>query len=319
MSEPNIARQGRSVLVPRVYLAGKICKDGWRNELVSNRRLSFWTDADGPADWPIEWSAVREDGYTITGPFFVGCDHGCTHGNMNHASSGGCQYGDTYLARRSIQRMCLTAIDGSDVVFVWFDDPTAYGTLAEIGYASAAGKRIYFACPPCPSGFDVNPPEDHRCECVLHGETWFAAGLADHVVMAPDVRQAFDLMVEDWRRVNPFFDSKVEADFWQAHREIGSPITDLEAQFEITTPQFKRYRLDFFSPQLRLAIEVDGLAYHNGQESFISDRTRQRDLEVMGIRVMRFAAKEVMEDPIKCAREASAWALALANDAGGGS
>jgi very-short-patch-repair endonuclease len=65
------------------------------------------------------------------------------------------------------------------------------------------------------------------------------------------------------------------------------------------------YRLDFAIPDKRFGIEVDGLAYHNGQESFIKDRKRQRQLEHDGWRIIRFAAKEVMEDAHGCIVEAA--------------
>jgi len=70
------------------------------------------------------------------------------------------------------------------------------------------------------------------------------------------------------------------------------------------------YRLDFALPDAERAIEIDGLAYHNGQESFIRDRNRQRDLEMEGWRVLRFAAKEVMQDAKACVRQAAKWAAA---------
>jgi very-short-patch-repair endonuclease len=65
-----------------------------------------------------------------------------------------------------------------------------------------------------------------------------------------------------------------------------------------------RYRIDFADPGKHLAIEVDGLAYHNGQESsFMKDQQRQRDLMAQGWRVVRFAAKQVMDDPRWCLGE----------------
>jgi len=49
--------------------------------------------------------------------------------------------------RESIVDRCRAAIDRADVVFAWFDDLTAFGSLVEVGYAVAAGKRVYVAMP----------------------------------------------------------------------------------------------------------------------------------------------------------------------------
>lgn len=62
-------------------------------------------------------------------------------------------------------------------------------------------------------------------------------------------------------------------------------------------PQFRigRYRLDFAFPAIKLAVEIDGIEFHGSQFAFIRDRKRTRFLESKGWRIMRFAAKEVLE------------------------
>ncbi len=56
------------------------------------------------------------------------------------------------------------------------------------------------------------------------------------------------------------------------------------------------YILDFYCPQIRLAIEVDG-----GQHDLDSDRTkdeqREQYLNALGIQVLRFWNNEVLENP----------------------
>lgn len=68
----------------------------------------------------------------------------------------------------------------------------------------------------------------------------------------------------------------------------------------------RTYRIDFALPDCFIGIEIDGLAYHNGQTSFMHDRRRQRELEMQGWRIIRFAALEVLTNPAGCVREASA-------------
>ncbi|MBX3118949.1 MAG: DUF559 domain-containing protein [Fimbriimonadaceae bacterium] len=51
--------------------------------------------------------------------------------------------------------------------------------------------------------------------------------------------------------------------------------------------------VDFFCPEVRVAIELDG-SVHEGQES--SDASRQKKIEKLGILVLRFKNEEVYED-----------------------
>jgi very-short-patch-repair endonuclease len=99
----------------------------------------------------------------------------------------------------------------------------------------------------------------------------------------------------------PTFDSPPEREFWDAYEATRPAALDgLVSQHKVPP-----YRLDFAVPDKKFGIEVDGLAYHNGQESFIADRRRQRSLERQGWRIVRFAAKEVTEDPHGCVQQAA--------------
>lgn len=46
-----------------------------------------------------------------------------------------------------VLKLSTDGIDQADVVFAWLDDPTAYGTIAEIGYAYAKGKPVWIYYP----------------------------------------------------------------------------------------------------------------------------------------------------------------------------
>lgn len=56
-----------------------------------------------------------------------------------------------------------------------------------------------------------------------------------------------------------------------------------------------RYIVDFYCPQLRLVVEIDGLV-HQDYETQHNDKVRQQFLEACFIRVIRFTNKEVMEN-----------------------
>ena len=56
-------------------------------------------------------------------------------------------------------------------------------------------------------------------------------------------------------------------------------------------------RIDVAFPGLKLAIEVDGFAYHSDRSRFQRDRTRQNDLTSLGWRIVRFTWADLVERP----------------------
>ncbi len=58
------------------------------------------------------------------------------------------------------------------------------------------------------------------------------------------------------------------------------------------------YYLDFGRSDLRRGVEVDGLAFHGGQEAWAKDHQRQRRIEAAGWRVTRYTAREAAEHPV---------------------
>jgi very-short-patch-repair endonuclease len=57
--------------------------------------------------------------------------------------------------------------------------------------------------------------------------------------------------------------------------------------------------VDFYTPDARLAIEVDGRS-HDGREAY--DAARQAYLEARGVRVLRLTNDDVLRDPERSAR-----------------
>jgi very-short-patch-repair endonuclease len=71
--------------------------------------------------------------------------------------------------------------------------------------------------------------------------------------------------------------------------------------------QVGRYRLDFAYPSLKVAIELDGHATHSSTTDIANDRRRQREIERLGWRFIRFGGQEVYRDADACARETYAF------------
>lgn len=55
------------------------------------------------------------------------------------------------------------------------------------------------------------------------------------------------------------------------------------------------YVLDFYSPELRLCVEVDGKEFHEGRWAY--DQNRDLALRAEGIRTVRIPAKTVLQQP----------------------
>lgn len=123
----------------KIYLAGKISKNNWRNKILKKSRID-----------ELEAPYILKEGLEYTGPYFLSCDHGCYHGDRTHGRrvEGVSICSDDYIneSRERTISKCYQWIDDADILFCWIDDITAYGTFTEIGYASAKNKIIYIAC-----------------------------------------------------------------------------------------------------------------------------------------------------------------------------
>ncbi len=173
-----------------VYLAGKITKNGWRSDIVP-------TSALGQSDWAVEamsneigpkWETALNalgDGIHFAGPFLVGCDHGCGHSPQAHGITGGCIV--TEAGQKETVRLCIQALEESDVLFAWIDAPDAYGTLVELGYAKALGKRIIVAHP----SHTLVRSGELRGDLEERNDMWFACSIADVEIAAPSAKDAW--------------------------------------------------------------------------------------------------------------------------------
>jgi len=72
------------------------------------------------------------------------------------------------------------------------------------------------------------------------------------------------------------------------------------------------WRIDFAWPELRLAVEIDGWAYHSSLDSFRSDRQKDNALQAAGWARLHFTLHDLEEDPIGCAEKVAAMLSAQA-------
>jgi len=135
----------------RIYLAGKIASVDWRHLIVRGLKERL-EGLDLSQGWPVMDGSI----YTIhsyTGPYFKKIDKTAA---------------DPDAAPVKVHRLCLKAIDDSDLVYAWVDDPTCYATIYEMGYAHAKGKYTVVAYPPT---FDKS-------------ELWFMSACSDEIIEA---------------------------------------------------------------------------------------------------------------------------------------
>jgi len=163
----------------RIYLAGKITKNGWRHRLTGYRGAVCEEVAFDP-----NCELVCEGkGFIFVGPFPVACDHGCWHGPSTHgAKLTNCSYFVKETQSDLRHRVFLLnqhRIRRSDGVFAYIDELDCCGTLAEIGYAPALGKPIGLAY-----GRNITVHDRNHL--------WFVEKCASEVYEAMPLEEAFE-------------------------------------------------------------------------------------------------------------------------------
>lgn len=299
-----------------VYLAGKVTKNGWRQQFVPTLRNAYGAN-DEHYHWPSGIVDGIAEGVHYTGPFFIGCDHGCGHYSPHANGAGGCvevpahyhdstgghgDYADLEIRFNSSRRhdtakWCLEAIERSDLVIALIADD-AHGTLIEVGYALGTQKTVWIT-----TQIDCDDDDEP-----LIRDAWFALH-APHTVMFCCMRHTIDVVKENSRRVGrtakeeALCESPVELAFLREMRKA--------PQLDRFTPNVKvmggKYRIDFADPHSLVGVEIDGYAYHSDKDTFIRDRQRQRTLEQIGWRLIRFAGSEVHHDPANCVAQFRSW------------
>jgi len=142
----------------KVYFAGKVTREGYRQKLLNNSDVM----SRGCCLYEINGGKL-----VYGGPFALRCDHGCFHSGSSHAMGilldredyPACEgyFYDEHEERVDFSQLnhgmgmsepdavnrCLRQIRECDAVHAFLDSFTCYGTLSELGYASATGKPIY--------------------------------------------------------------------------------------------------------------------------------------------------------------------------------
>lgn len=178
----------------KIYLAGKITKNNWRNRVLNTSRID-----------ELNVPYIIENKFKYTGPYFLSCDHGCFHGEKTHGRriEDECCCSDVYIneSRQTTISKCYKWIDDADIVFCWIDDITAYGTFTEIGYATAKNKIIYIAC-------------DKKIEKESL-DIWFPLLSSDVLIYESDIESA-------WHNFIKWYDNGMHKSFHNLYKEVST-------------------------------------------------------------------------------------------------
>lgn len=178
-----------------IYMAGKISQNGWRNALADIRHESFF-DTD-------HYVPIKEHFLNYVGPFFISCDHGCSHGRNEHGVGCGCGDNSEYSIQSGpdydlfVMNTCLKNINRCQTVYAWIDSLDCYGTLLELGYAYANRKDIRIAIDeklklPIDTYIEDNPHLQR--ESVGSHDLWFLEKMANEFIFSSSAKDGFDTL-----------------------------------------------------------------------------------------------------------------------------
>ena len=71
----------------------------------------------------------------------------------------------------------------------------------------------------------------------------------------------------------------------------------------------KNYIVDFYSKELKLVIEIDGISHDFDEEKFIKDKIRQKEIESLGISFLRFSEGDVRGNMFGVIETIRTWIL----------
>lgn len=89
--------------------------------------------------------------------------------------------------------------------------------------------------------------------------------------------------------------SPIEEKFWEIAKK----------EFPLMKPQYKigDYHVDFALPDIKIAIELEGHEYHSTKEQLEYDANREREVQKIGWRIIRFRGGEVYKNVNKCIQD----------------
>ena len=92
----------------------------------------------------------------------------------------------------------------------------------------------------------------------------------------------------------------------EAERLFGALLREAGITGWLTNQRVGSYEVDYTFPGARVAVEIDGFAFHSDPEAFQNDRKRQNALALMGWQVLRFTWLDLTTQPYRVIAEVRA-------------
>lgn len=225
---------------------------------------------------------------------YVDLEHGA-RGDHSWPILDHCDIGEREtIVRKFAEPLIYTA----DLMIAYVDDLLAYGTIAEIGMASARGipTIMLILNPQLPEfGTDADTRAYHMSRRALDDAYWFVSKLSHVKAFWSENFSGFQHIVQQIDKT----ESPIELNLLLRLLDddyLSDHILNLHTQYKVG-----KYRLDFAFPDCKLAIECDGHAYHSTRDQRGRDADRDRELTLQGWSVIRFTGSQIHENPEKCA------------------
>lgn len=193
--------------------------------------------------------------------------------------------------------IAIDLIVESDMMVAYLDKEDSYGSIAEIAYASAFGKKIFVFV-------DMGSCETLKTIGKHGEEIW-----ENYWGKNSKFRDAY-WFVCSFPHVKTFFAGKEDMEgFLYNLGNVESPIEEmffLESfqKLDLLSQYVEgKYRIDFVIYDKKIAIELDGHEGHKTKEQRTNDTQRERYLTSKGWKVIRFTGTEIFQNCKKCVNE----------------
>jgi hypothetical protein len=120
---------------PKIYIAGKISRGNFRESIVPGLCHHQWGNPN-----------IETASYEYLGPYTVNCKHGFFSGDGSHQSVG--DDGATALSKEDVIATNMGSLANADLVVAYISTTDCFGTLMEIGWAIAKGKKVLLLLSP---------------------------------------------------------------------------------------------------------------------------------------------------------------------------
>lgn len=290
----------------KIYMIGRMFSEqehGYREMFLNDHEISTpeTRDLNDFAFFCSKDRAIKTyfDGVWYVGPFRLESVCGGGHADGHIEPSARTLEFSSDL-RHMVADYCFRAVNLADIVLAEITRES-YGSLVELGWAQQAGKPTYLL---------INPDDElwfASQTTLLRGCNFVTSNVYE---FRKAVEQAFNAQPtwrELLRRRRPN-STPPEITFAEAYADIADDFAPIIVQ-QYQIPGTK-YRVDFACIERKAIIEVDGFTYHSTRPQFNHDRKRQRQLEMLGWRMLRFTADEIAQSEV-CVYDTISWLNSL--------